>query len=80
MNDDDIHDLIIRADYAEFRESRLRIEVNRLKAENERLAAALRNISTGVKRYWREGEDCYQVAILADAALIAKPDGECGPD
>jgi hypothetical protein len=37
MNDDDIHDLIIRADYAEFREARLRIEVDRLKAENEQL-------------------------------------------
>ena len=34
-----------------------------------RLEAALRDISKGAKRYWREGEDAYQFAILADAAL-----------
>jgi len=38
-------------------------------AEIERLRAALRDISKGAKRYWREGEDAYQFAILADAAL-----------
>ena len=29
--------------------------------------------SKGAKRYWREGEDAYQFAILADAALSAVP-------
>jgi hypothetical protein len=42
-------------------------------AECERLAAALRSISTGAKRYWREGDDAYQFAILADAGLSAVP-------
>ena len=37
MNDDDIHKMMDRAHYAEIREQRLRIEVDRLKAENERL-------------------------------------------
>ena len=44
-----------------------------LKAENARLAAALRSISKGAKRYWYEGDDAYQFAILADAALSAVP-------
>jgi hypothetical protein len=40
------------------------------------LEAALRNISAGAKRYWREGDDAYQFAILADAALSSgKTDG-----
>ena len=38
MSDDDIHDMMGRAHYAEIREARLRIEVDRLKAENERLS------------------------------------------
>ena len=48
-------------------------EVEKLKAENARLRETLRCISTGVKRMWREGEGCYQVAIIADAALSAVP-------
>ena len=48
-------------------------EVEKLKADNERLRKALRSISTGAKRYWREGDDAYQFAILADAALSAVP-------
>lgn len=43
--------------------------IKALKKENERLRKALLSISTGIKRIWREGEGCYQVAILADAAL-----------
>jgi hypothetical protein len=72
MSDDDIRDMMDRA-HAEIREERLRIEVDRLEAENARLAAALRSISMGAKRYWREGDDAYQFAILADAALSAVP-------
>jgi hypothetical protein len=37
MSDDDIHDMMDRAHWAEIREHRLRIEVDRLKADNERL-------------------------------------------
>ena len=44
MTDDDIHDMMDRAHYAEIREQRLRIEVDRLKAENERLRDALVNL------------------------------------
>jgi hypothetical protein len=44
-------------------------EYDGLQARIAALEAALRDISKGAKRYWREGEDAYQFAILADAAL-----------
>ena len=42
MSNYDIHEMMDRAHFAEIREQRLRIEVDRLKAENAGLAAALR--------------------------------------
>ena len=47
MSDDDIHKMMNRAHYAEIREARLRIAYGDLKAENERLAAALRTRRKG---------------------------------
>ena len=39
--------------------------------ERDRYRAALETIPRGAKRYWREGDDAYQLAILADAALAS---------
>jgi hypothetical protein len=44
-------------------------EIERLLADNERLRDALAIIDSGARRYWREGEDAYQFAIIARAAL-----------
>ena len=40
--------------------------------EIERLRQALKLIETGAKRYYREGEDSYQFAIIAQDALAMR--------
>jgi len=41
-------------------------------AEIKRLRQALKLIETGAKRYYREGEDSYQFAIIAQDALAMR--------
>ena len=53
----------------------LRNKLATAEAERDTLRAALTNISKGAKRYWREGDDAYQFAVLADAALSPRREG-----
>ena len=53
---DDIYDMTERAHDAEIREARLRIEVDRLKAENERLREALRKYRAPDNDAWAPQE------------------------
>ena len=75
MSDDDIHEMMDRARFAEIREQRLRIEVDRLKAENERLTFALQGLHDDMADYSRLnhlGAENNHWMVIARAALAAK--------
>ena len=78
MSDDfwrniDIHEMMDRAHFAEIREQRLRIEVDRLEAENARLAIDISEI-TKAAEVWlrRRNEIASQRDRLAAALRVAR--------
>ena len=73
MSNYDIHEMMDRAHFAEIREARLRIEVDRLKAENARLAIDISEI-TKAAEVWlrRRNEIASQRDRLAAALRVAR--------
>jgi 50S ribosomal subunit-associated GTPase HflX len=80
MSDDDIHDMMDRAHYAEIREARLRIELDRLKAESARLNGVVESLLTERRR-----TDGQRLKLMAEnerlrkalQELVAFVRGEC---
>ena len=73
MSNYDIHEMMDRAHFAEIREQRLRIEVDRLEAENARLAIDISEI-TKAAEVWlrRRNEIASQRDRLAAALRVAR--------